>query len=153
MSPGPWDDAAGGAGIFLLSFLSEDLATLAGALLAALGKLSWPLAFASCFLGIWLGDLGPYGLARFGGRPVVHWLFLRGEIASSKKVARCAWSRQGIMRRVVSFATECTFGAASSRRESMRSRGIFRDFSLADMMFVSPRSKSSGRAGGLKFSS
>jgi hypothetical protein len=32
----------------------------------------------------------------------------------------------------------------------MRSRGIFRDFSLADMMFGSPRSKSSGRAGGFK---
>lgn len=79
MSPEPWYDTVGGAGIFLLSFVSEDSATLTGALLAALGKLSWPLAFASCFLGIWIGDLGLYGLARLCGRPVVNSLFLRGE--------------------------------------------------------------------------
>jgi membrane protein DedA with SNARE-associated domain len=101
MSPGPWYDAAGGVGIFLLSFLSEDSATLAGALLAALGKLSWPLAFASCFLGIWLGDLGLYGLARFCGRPVVQWLFLRGEPATLGQSERW-FARHGFYALVVS---------------------------------------------------
>ena len=81
MSPEPWYHAAGGAGIFLLSFLSEDSATLTGALLGALGKLSWPVAFASCFLGIWIGDLGLYALARLFGRPVVNVLCLRREPA------------------------------------------------------------------------
>jgi membrane protein DedA with SNARE-associated domain len=115
MSPGPWDDAAGGAGIFLLSFLSEDSATLAGALLAALGKLSWPLAFASCFLGIWLGDLGLYGLARFGGRPVVHWLFLRGEPAKLGQSERW-FPRHGFYALVVSrFIPERDFLPFSRR--------------------------------------
>ena len=64
-------DLASSAGVFFLTFLSEDSATLAGGLLATLGKLSWPLAFASCFLGIWLGDLGLYALARLFGRPAI----------------------------------------------------------------------------------
>jgi membrane protein DedA with SNARE-associated domain len=79
MTSEPWNHAAGGAGIFLLSLLSEDSATLTGALLAALGNLPWSFAFAACFLGIWVGDLGLYGLARFCGRPVVSALLLRGE--------------------------------------------------------------------------
>ena len=77
--------AAGGAGILLLSFFSEDSATLTGALLGALGKLSWPVAFASCFLGIWIGDLGLYALARLFGRPVVNVLCLRREPARLRK--------------------------------------------------------------------
>ena len=72
MNPEPWLHAASGAGIFSLTFLSEDSATLAGGLLAGLGKLSWPLAFASCFLGIWVGDLCLYALARLFGRPAVN---------------------------------------------------------------------------------
>ena len=72
MNPEPWFHAASGAGIFFLTFLSEDSATLAGGLLAGLGTLSWPLAFASCFLGIWVGDLGLYALARLFGRPAVN---------------------------------------------------------------------------------
>src|SRR5262249_2918307 len=32
------------------------------------GGISWPAAFAACFLGIWLGDAGLYALARYGGR-------------------------------------------------------------------------------------
>ena len=85
MSPEPWYHAAGGAGIFLLSFLSEDSATLTGALLGALGKLSWPVAFASCFLGIWIGDLGLYAFARLFGRPVVNVFCLRREPARLRK--------------------------------------------------------------------
>lgn len=71
MNPEPWVHVAGGAGIFLLTFLSEDSATLSGAVLGSLGRLSWSLAFASCFLGIWLGDLGLYGFARYFGRPAL----------------------------------------------------------------------------------
>jgi membrane protein DedA with SNARE-associated domain len=72
MDPKPWLDLATSAGVFLLTFLSEDSATLTGGLLVALGKLSWPLAFASCFFGIWLGDLGLYALARLFGRPAIN---------------------------------------------------------------------------------
>ncbi|HEU4679855.1 MAG TPA: DedA family protein, partial [Terrimicrobiaceae bacterium] len=85
MTSEPWYHAAGVAGIFLLSLLSEDSATLTGAFLAALGNLPWSLAFAACFLGIWAGDLVLYGLARFCGRPMLSALLLRGETKSLQK--------------------------------------------------------------------
>ena len=57
-----------GAGFFLATFILEDVAAVGAGLLLAAGTISWPVAFASCFLGIWLGDAGLYALARFGGR-------------------------------------------------------------------------------------
>src|SRR5271170_6301837 len=55
-------------GFFLATFVLEDVAAVGAGLLLAAGQISWPLAFISCFLGIWLGDAGLYALARFGGR-------------------------------------------------------------------------------------
>ena len=57
-----------GAGFFLATFVLEDAAAIGAGLLLAAGSISWPVAFTSCFLGIWLGDAGLYSLARFGGR-------------------------------------------------------------------------------------
>ena len=55
-------------GFFVATFVLEDVAAVGAGLLLAAGQISWPLAFASCFLGIWVGDAGLYALARFGGR-------------------------------------------------------------------------------------
>jgi membrane protein DedA with SNARE-associated domain len=52
------------ASIFALTFIAEDGATAAAVALAAGDALSWQVAFAACFAGIWLGDLGLYALAR-----------------------------------------------------------------------------------------
>src|SRR6266508_546720 len=62
--------------IILLSFVSEDAATISSALSIFGGPLSWPLGFVSCFAGIWLGDLGLYSLARCAGKNVLRsrWL-------------------------------------------------------------------------------
>jgi membrane protein DedA with SNARE-associated domain len=57
--------------IILLSFISEDAATLSSALSIFGGPISWPLSFVACFAGIWLGDLGLYALARCFGRSVL----------------------------------------------------------------------------------
>ena len=57
--------------IILLSFVSEDAATISSALSIFGGPISWPLGFAACFAGIWLGDLGLYSLARFLGKPIL----------------------------------------------------------------------------------
>ncbi len=57
------------AAVFGLTFVTEDAAVLSGAALAAGGVLPWPMAFAACFLGIWLGDLWLYGMARRFGAP------------------------------------------------------------------------------------
>jgi membrane protein DedA with SNARE-associated domain len=56
------------AGFFFATFILEDVATIGAGLLLASGQISWPAAFFSCFLGIWLGDVGLYAIARIGGR-------------------------------------------------------------------------------------
>lgn len=56
------------AGFFFATFILEDVAAIGAGLLLASGQMSWPAAFFSCFLGIWLGDVGLYALARMGGR-------------------------------------------------------------------------------------
>lgn len=55
-------------GFFLATFVLEDAAAVGAGLLLATGSISWPAAFTACFLGIWLGDVGLYALARFAGR-------------------------------------------------------------------------------------
>src|SRR6266516_7688287 len=57
--------------IILLSFVSEDAATISSALSLFGGPITWPLGFAACFAGIWLGDLGLYSLARCFGKPIL----------------------------------------------------------------------------------
>jgi membrane protein DedA with SNARE-associated domain len=57
--------------IILLSFVSEDAATISSALSLFGGPVGWPLGFAACFTGIWLGDLGLYSLARCLGKPIL----------------------------------------------------------------------------------
>jgi membrane protein DedA with SNARE-associated domain len=74
--------------IILLSFVSEDAATISSALSIFGGPLSWPLCFVSCFAGIWLGDLGLYSLARCAGKNVLrsHWL---ARLADPATITRC----------------------------------------------------------------
>jgi len=57
--------------IVLLSFISEDTATISSALSLFGGPINWQLGFAACFAGIWLGDLGLYSLARCFGKPIL----------------------------------------------------------------------------------
>ena len=57
--------------IVLLSFISEDAATISSALSLFGGPINWQLGFAACFAGIWLGDLGLYSLARCLGKPIL----------------------------------------------------------------------------------
>lgn len=63
-----WMPVAKGFGFFLATFVLEDAAAVGAGLLLATGGISWPLAFTFCFLGIWLGDVGLYALARYAGR-------------------------------------------------------------------------------------
>ncbi len=74
------------AGIFLATFVLEDVATVGAGLLLTAGVISWPTAFATCFFGIWLGDAGLYGLARFGGR---NWFERSSFRKHAARVARC----------------------------------------------------------------
>src|SRR3569832_2553078 len=62
--PAAWKAVA----LFISTFILEDVAAVGAGLLLAAGSLAWPWALASCFLGIWSGDAGLYGLARVFGR-------------------------------------------------------------------------------------
>src|SRR5437667_6710542 len=57
--------------IVLLSLISEDAATISSALSLFGGPITWPLGFAACFAGIWLGDLGLYSVARCFGKRIL----------------------------------------------------------------------------------
>jgi membrane protein DedA with SNARE-associated domain len=58
-------------GLFLLTFLSEDAAVIAGGIAASEKTGAWLPVFLTIFLGVWAGDIGIYLLARFFGRPLV----------------------------------------------------------------------------------
>jgi membrane protein DedA with SNARE-associated domain len=73
-------------GIVALSFIAEDGATLLAVGLAGNGLLRPELAFVACFAGIWIGDLGLYGAAR--------WLRGHPRLASSQRLLRAErWFR------------------------------------------------------------
>ncbi len=63
-----WIPFAKAAGFFFATFILEDVAAVGAGLMLASGTISWPAAFTACFLGIWLGDVGLYTIARIGGR-------------------------------------------------------------------------------------
>src|SRR5438128_2157964 len=68
---GSWPPAVQAAALAGLTLISEDLTTVGTALLAAANSLLLGAGFWGCFLGIWLGDAGLYGLARGAGRPLL----------------------------------------------------------------------------------
>src|SRR5262249_55392429 len=74
--------------IILLSFISEDAATISSALSLFGGPINWQLGFAACFAGIWLGDLGLYSLARCFGKPIFksRWI---ARFADADAIERC----------------------------------------------------------------
>jgi membrane protein DedA with SNARE-associated domain len=76
--------------IILLSFVSEDAATISSALSIFGGPISWPLGFAACFVGIWLGDLGLYSLARCLGSPILQsrWVARYADLAAIQRCQR-----------------------------------------------------------------
>src|SRR5438046_5185651 len=90
--------------IILLSFVSEDAATISSALSSFGGPLKWPLGFASCFAGIWLGDLGLYSLARYAGKNVLRSRWL-ARLADPATVTHCEKT----------FARNSTFTLIASR--------------------------------------
>src|SRR5438034_6764192 len=74
--------------IILLSHISEDVATISSALSLFGGPITWPLGFAACFAGIWLGDLGLYSLARCFGKPILESRWI-ARFADATAVERC----------------------------------------------------------------
>lgn len=77
--------------LFFMTFISEDAAMLGGAALTAAGLLATPVVFAACFLGIWLGDMGLYALARYFGRPLLKRAWVKRRISDEQLARSQAW--------------------------------------------------------------
>lgn len=71
------------------TFVSEDLACIAGGVLAARGDVSLALAVTACLTGIFVGDLLLFGTGRIFGRRVLKWsIFSR--IASENAIDKAS---------------------------------------------------------------
>lgn len=82
--------------LFFMTFISEDAAMVGGAALAAAGMLATPLVFAACFLGIWVGDMALYALARYFGRPLLGRAWVKRRISEERLAKSEAWlARRG----------------------------------------------------------
>jgi membrane protein DedA with SNARE-associated domain len=71
-------------GIVLAGFLSEDGATITAATLTAASALDSRLAFLSAFVGLWVGDLGVFALARTLGPEIARRRWFRRWLGSPK---------------------------------------------------------------------
>ncbi len=75
----------------LSTLVSEDLACVSGGVLAAREVLPYSLAALGCMLGIWLGDIGLYGLGMLGRRGVldrapVRWFISRERVEQGRRL-------------------------------------------------------------------
>jgi membrane protein DedA with SNARE-associated domain len=60
-------------GIAGATLISEDLTIVAAGLAVGEGRLGLAFALSSCFVGIFVGDVGLWAVGRFGGRRVLLW--------------------------------------------------------------------------------
>lgn len=73
----PMAGTSGYFGLFLATFVSEDLACIAAGLLVAQGQLDYLAATLACLLGIFAGDIGLYLIGRYAGHPALRHAPLR----------------------------------------------------------------------------
>ena len=99
MDPSAWQLA----GIFFLTWLSEDAAVLGAAIAAASGALPPAPCFLSCFGGLWSGDVLLFLIARHGGRPLAERFLGRGVGLSLRLEKSEVWFRKrGVLALVIS---------------------------------------------------
>lgn len=82
--------------LFIFVFFSEDLACIAGGILAASGVITLPAAIVGCFLGIFVSDLGLYLIGRIlGGRALRLSFVAKASEGSSFTRLRSGYERSG----------------------------------------------------------
>jgi len=77
--------------IALVTLVSEDAAVIGAGVLASVEKIQWTTAFIGGFLGVWLGDIGLYALARIFGRGLVDRLLRNRARAEERLRNSQAW--------------------------------------------------------------
>ena len=76
-----------GVVLALATLVSEDLTCISGGILAANGLMPFGGATLACAIGIWMGDVGLYGLGWIAGRSKVNWRWL-DRLVSPERVLR-----------------------------------------------------------------
>jgi len=101
----PETQAALALSIFVATFICEDGATLLAATLSANGSLDPRIGLLTTFFGIWLGDMGLYGLGSSFGRRAAQSRWLR-KFLSPELLARAeSWfAMRGSMALIMSRA-------------------------------------------------
>jgi membrane protein DedA with SNARE-associated domain len=79
------------AAIVLGTFVSEDLTTIGAGLLAGRGELPALEATVACILGIYLGDLGLWGIGRLAGTRLLQWRPVSAYLSPSRTERFAAW--------------------------------------------------------------
>jgi len=101
----PETQAALALSIFFATFVYEDGATLLAATLSASGRLDPRIGLLSAFLGIWIGDIGLYGLGSMFGRHTTQSRWLQKYLKPQSLAKAEAWfAKHGSLALVMSRA-------------------------------------------------
>ena len=101
----PETQAALALSIFFATFIYEDGATLLAATLSAGGSLDPRIGLLTTFLGIWVGDMGLYGLGSSFGRRTVQSRWLQKHLRPESLAKAEGWfARHGSLALVMSRA-------------------------------------------------
>jgi membrane protein DedA with SNARE-associated domain len=101
----PETQAALALSIFFATFIYEDGATLLAATLSAGGSLDPRIGLLSTFLGIWVGDMGLYGLGSSFGRRTAQSRWLQKYLSPESLAKAEGWfARHGSLALVMSRA-------------------------------------------------
>src|SRR5712692_6155929 len=101
----PETQAALALSIFFATFIYEDGATLLAATLSASGRLDPRIGLLTAFLGIWIGDIGLYGLGSLFGRHTAHSRWLQKYLTPQSLAKAEGWfARHGSLALVMSRA-------------------------------------------------
>jgi membrane protein DedA with SNARE-associated domain len=101
----PETQAALALSIFFATFIYEDGATLLAATLSASGSLDPRIGLLTTFLGIWVGDMGLYGLGSSFGRRTTQSRWLQKYLRPESLAKAEGWfARHGSLALVISRA-------------------------------------------------
>lgn len=101
----PETQAALALSIFLATFIYEDGATLLAATVSASGALDPRIGILTTFLGIWIGDMGLYGLGSSFGRRAAQSRWLQKHLTPAALARAEGWfTRHGSLALVMSRA-------------------------------------------------
>src|SRR5215470_12923127 len=122
----PETQAALALSIFFATFIYEDGATLLAATLSASGSLDPQIGLLATFLGIWVGDMGLYGLGSSFGRRTAQSRWLRKYLRPESLARAEGWfTRHGslalVMSRAIPGSRLPLYVAAGALRHPVRS--------------------------------